>query len=402
MFLRKIVDFFGGYVIISLKGFYIERFINICVRRSVRIWNIKRQDKTRATVHMSIADFRRIRPVARKTFTKLCILKKCGLPVLLYRYRKRYVLFVGMAALFVFMLVMSQYIWIVDVRGAESVERAEIISAAYDAGIFEGAKKKDLKDIQKLRDVIISRVDELAWAWVYIEGTKATVEVRERILPPTVVDKSIPCDVIAMRDGLIKKITVKEGVTNLKAGDAVLAGEVVISGTVMSKDMTGVRQVHALGTVEASTWHEKKGIYKLYDEIRIPTGERKSFNTINLFSEKINLFFDNSVEYKEYDKKESRHELKIGNNYIGIGIENVTCDEVVVEKEAVPLETVIERARDELEAEIGSELLQGAVLVDNKLEYRQLDSETIEVTVTMEFIEKIGTEKLINTENSGG
>lgn len=400
MFLRKIVDFFGGYVIISLKGFYIERFINICVRRGIRIWSIKRRSDRLAVIRISIADFKRIRPVARKTYTHIDIIQKCGFPVLLHRYRKRYVLFAGFAVLTVFMIVMSRFVWIIDVRGNESIADTQIIQAARDAGVFEGAKKSDLGNIQGIRDVIVNRVDNLAWAWVYIEGSKATIEVREKILPPQVVDKSLPCSVIAMRDGLVEKITVKEGTTQLKKGDALLAGEVAISGVVMNKDMTGVRYVHALGTVEAKTWHEKTGVYKLYDEIRIPTGRKKTKCTLNLFSKKIPLFIKNEVDYPDYDKKESKKEFKIGdNNYVGVGLDTVTYEEVSVTRENVPSETVIERAKNELEEKIAKELLPGAVRTDNTLDWRQIDEETIEVTVSMEFIEKIGTEKQISIEN---
>lgn len=400
MFLRKIVDFFGGYVIISLKGFYIERFINICVRRGIRIWNIKRSTKNFAVARISVSDFGKIRPVAKKTHTKLHILKKCGLPVLLYRYRKRYVLFAGIIVLLLFMTYMSGHIWIIEVSGTESISDDVIMLAANEAGVFEGAKKRDLKDIQRIRDVILSRVDDLAWAWVYVEGSKATIEVREKILPPEVVDKNLPCNVIAMRDGLIKKITVKQGVTDLKEGEAVTAGEVVISGTVMNKDMTDFRYVHALGTVEALTWHEKKGTYKLYDEIRVPTGRRINKRTIDLFSKKIKLFSNDGVDYSDYDKTENKTELRLGKNcYIGIGMQTVTYEEVTVVREELPLETVVERAKNALEESVAKELITGAELVDSKTEYRQTDAQTVEVTVTMEFVEKIGTEKQISIEN---
>ena len=181
MFLRKILDFFGGYVIISLKGFYIERFINICIRRGIKVWQIKRPEKNRAVVCMKISGFRQIRPVARKTYTTLHIIKKCGLPILLYKYRKRYVLFAGTAVILIFMFVMSQFVWIIDVKCAENIPKETIIQAAKEAGVYEGARKSQLKDIQKIRDIILNRVNDIAWAWVYIEGSKATIEIREKI-----------------------------------------------------------------------------------------------------------------------------------------------------------------------------------------------------------------------------
>lgn len=398
MFLFKILDFFFGYVIITLKGFYIERFINICMRRNIRIWGIKRLDKNKAVVCMRIAEFKKIRPIVRKTYTMAHIEKKCGLPILLYRYRKRYVLTVGVCAVFLFMTVMSNFIWIIDVKGLENLSKEEIIQAANEAGVYEGARKRNLKNIQNIRDVINNRVDGLAWIWIYVEGAKATIEIREKTLPPMVVDKNMPCDVAAMKDALIKKITVKEGTTVFKPGDAVLAGETVISGTMFNNDNSKVRYVHALGVVEASTWYEKKGTYKLYEEIRTPTGNEKNKYTLNLFSNTVNLYFNNEIPYENYDKTEFNNELKIGDAYVGIGIGGNGYKEVTVERVQLPIETAVERAKNELEESIAKELTVGAELVDNKLTYKQLDDETIEVTVTMEFVEKIGTERKIQVQ----
>ena len=43
-----------------------------------------------------------------------------------------------------------------------------------------------------------------------------------------------------------------------------------------------------------------------------------------------------------------------------------------------------------MEEKIAKELLPGAELVEENVFHRQIDDETVEVSVTMEFIEKIG------------
>ena len=50
----------------------------------------------------------------------------------------------------------------------------------------------------------------------------------------------------------------------------------------------------------------------------------------------------------------------------------------------------------ELEKEISKELLFGAELIDKKTETEKIDDETVKVTVIMNFIEEIGTEKRID------
>lgn len=396
MFFNNIFQFWKGYVILYLKGHDIERFFNICRRRGIRLWGIQRPENTEAVLCMELADFRKIRPVAYKTKTKVRIQKKRGVPMLLYKYRKRYFLFLGAVLLICFLAVMSQFVWSIEVEGLDDVDRQQVLAAAEYAGVRIGAWKGGLKDGQAMKDIILNRVPDISWTWVYLKGTKAVIRVEEKILPPVLLDKSVPCDVIARRDGLVKKITAKNGEPLVKTGEAVLAGDVIIAGTLADEEAGTYRLVHAMGAVEASTWHEKTGEYKLYYETRRPTGEKKTYRTLDLFSQKINLFRKNSIPYAEYDTIKDKKELALGKDgYLGIGMESVTYAEVDVVREPIAKDTALEIAQSELEAQIAKELLPGAVRVSSDLRHEQIDSETIRVTLTMEFVEQIGTENPI-------
>lgn len=398
MILLKILDFFMGYVIISLRGRYTERFINICVRRGIRVWRIRRRSETQMTLCMRMADFVNIRSVARKTYVKVHIIQKKGLPALMRRYRKRYVLFVGTLLVLICAAVMSGFVWIVEVRGTENIPPERVLQAAAEAGIYKGARKSALKDVGAVRNIISDRINELAWVWVYIDGVKATIEVKEKSAPPYVVDKKTPCDVVALRDGIIKQITVKEGNTYLKPGDAVLAGETVIYGTMLNSDNTKVSYVHALGIVEVYTNYEKSGEYKLYKEIRTPTGKSEHKYTLNLFSKQFRLYRNENVQYKEYNKTQKNRELTICGIDTGIGLSSVDYDEVSVTRESISEDTATEYARDELEALIAAQILPQSQLTDRNITYDYVDDETIRVTVSMSFTERIGTEKPIQIQ----
>lgn len=395
MFLNNIFQFWKGYVILYLNGFYMERFINICMRRCIRLWGIARTGKTNGIVCMSIGDFRNIRPVAYKTKTAVRIKKKCGLPILLHRYRRRYVLAAGLAALVAFIAVMSQFIWSIDVVGADHSDPAQIMAAAEKAGVRIGVFKGALKSGQEMKDIILNNTTDISWAWVYIKGTKAVVEVKESILPPAVIDKSQPCDVVAARDALIRKVTVKNGKSAVQPGDAVLAGDVIIAGT-LEFENSPYKLVHAMGTAEASTWHEKTGEYKLYYETRVPTGNQKTYHTLRLFSKNVHLFFKNRIPYAEYDTIENSRELQLGKDrFLGIGLDSVTYKEMETHREPISYETAVELARRDLEEQIAKELLPGADKVAEHIKDEKIDDETIRVTLTMEFVEQIGVENPI-------
>ena len=78
-----------GYVRVEIEGFFIEKFINICTYRNIKLNNVKRLNGCVLEAQVSINDFRKLRDVCKKTKCRLKILDKKGVPFFLYRYRKR-------------------------------------------------------------------------------------------------------------------------------------------------------------------------------------------------------------------------------------------------------------------------------------------------------------------------
>jgi hypothetical protein len=63
-----------------------------------------------------------------------------------------------------------------------------------------------------------------------------------------------PCDVVADKDGIIESIQIKAGLGMKKAGDTVVQGDILVTGTMVSA-LDEVRQVHAMADVTLRTWH---------------------------------------------------------------------------------------------------------------------------------------------------
>lgn len=398
MFFIKLFYFLKGYVIIRAEGFFIERFINICIRRDIALKKIKRTGENTISAELSFSDFKKIRPVARKARVKIKILKKCGLPNLKKRYKKRYAFFIGAFLFVLFFAVSSRFIWTVEINGADTLSKALILDVLKTEGVYTGALKCKMSEPREIKDSLMRSFNNISWAWAYVEGSKIRIEINEGTLPPMIVDNSLPCDIIAMRDGLIEKMTVTTGESRVEKGTAVMAGDLLIAGTLTKKDGSFLKTVHASGEVFARTWHEKTGTYTLTNHHRIPTGRTKACYTLDLFSKTINLgSFKNT--YKDYDTYKKKHEAKIGKKYyLGLGLTVTEYCEVETVEEIIPYESAVAFAEYDLEQQIAKDLLPGAVLCDKKTTVKNIDDHTIEVTLLMEFTEKIGTQAIIYKE----
>lgn len=92
--LRKLVQYGKGYLKIHVSGYFAERFLNGCSHKKIRLWDLKPVPGG-YEMCVTISGFRKLKPIIRKTGTKVVIVKRSGLPFLLFKYRKRRLFFTG-------------------------------------------------------------------------------------------------------------------------------------------------------------------------------------------------------------------------------------------------------------------------------------------------------------------
>ena len=90
MFIKIIFSYLQGFLRITIEGYYIERFINICKNKKIAIWNLKRNSNITLSLNVRIKEFKQICKIAKKTGCKLKIKNKKGLPFLLHKYKRRF------------------------------------------------------------------------------------------------------------------------------------------------------------------------------------------------------------------------------------------------------------------------------------------------------------------------
>lgn len=390
MFLDKIFQFAKGYVILYLEGCSIERFLNLCLHQEISLLRLEKKEKTKAYVAVSFRDFARLRPIAKKTRTRVRIMKKCGIPMLLQKGKRRMVFALGFFAFLLCLAVTSQFLWSVEVVGVPKEESAELLKAAELAGVRVGAWIPGLPSGNDRKDIILQNTEQITWAWVYIRGTKAVVEVRKGTSPPAVFDPMRAVDVVAARDGIVCKVIAKNGRIVCERGEAVLSGDLLISGE---------EKKHAQGEVYAYTWHKASGKFRRYKTSDQLTGDTKSFYSLTLFSREIPLYFRLSVPFSEYRLEETKREFFWGREKASVvGFQQLCYREKKVSREPLSDDAVCELARYELEEQIAENLLPGAVRQGEEISMTPMDEDWMLVSLSMNFIEQIGQEQEITQQ----
>lgn len=349
------ISYILGYVRITVEGYYIERFINICINNKILIWNIKREKGgVKILLNVGINDFKKLGQIAKKTKCKIKIYRKRGMPFLLNRYRKRKIF--GLFLIIVIMLIMisSNYIWNVDIQIEDNEQLEGIAQELEEAGLTVGKNKNKIKTSEIIQYVRLKRKD-ISWIGIELKGTNAIVKLVKAQEAPEIIDENDYTNIVANRSGIITKIVAQNGTAKVKVGDTVETGTVLIEGTMEGK-YTDLRYVHSIGEVEAKVWYSKtKKIYYTNEEKEYTKNEENKYS-IKINNFRIN-FYKTLSNFEIYDTIEKEEKAKIFSNlYLPISLvkttnreqKNVEIQHTLEEAEKIG----IAQAKQELEAEI--------------------------------------------------
>ena len=386
MFFYILWNFLIGYLVIRVEGVSLEKFINLTVTNGIYLWGINRQNYTTLTAKISIKGFRKLHGLSRKVHCRIRIVDKRGLPFIIYRYRNRKMLAVGMVVFVLILYGFSSFVWSVEVQGTESISPEKLIKELEALGVKPGAFKPML-DSFTIENQIILNMPGISWASLELRGSRAILRVKESVKPPAIVDKDTPSNIVASKDGIIHDMIVLDGQAVVKEGDTVKEGQLLISGIIDHSDTIGVRYVHSMGQVIARTWYEETLELSLNEPYRQRTGRKAEIKYIGWDRLKV-PYSKEAVEYADYDVEV----LKDG----------FFITEIYYEVEEVYWKSNIKKARKKLE-ELAEEKVKqavprGAKIIDKKVKYDMIESDKLIAVIYIEALEDIGMQQTIVTQ----
>ena len=326
MFVVRLIRFLFGYVIFTAKGGFPERFINLCRRNGILLWELKSENSV-ITACTDRTGYKKIRTAARKSGMRVRMKKKVGLPFFLDRHSRRVGVLIGVCLCVAVLLILSTRIWSIDVTGNVRVSEEKIIGVFEALGVKRGASGAAI-DIKITEIEALKKLPEISWLNVNIEGSAARIEVRETVETPEIDFDGEPTDIVAARDGQIVILRPFSGTEEQKIGNAVLKGDPLISGIVENKDLT-VSFCRSRGYVVARTARNESVSQPQKIKVRRKAGEKKSY-ILNF------LFFDIPLgEISGENLYRESSEIFINGVTLPVGL--TECREIIFEESELTL-----------------------------------------------------------------
>ncbi len=308
-------NYIRGYVNIEVTGFSVDRFINLAVHKGIYLWDIEYRESG-MLMKVSIDGFKMLRTCAKKTKCRVKIVSKLGYPFVMHRYRKRKILLGGAVFFIIFLYIFSSFYWLIDVKGNERLKKEDIIEFCKTEGLRQGVLRYKV-DIKILERKLLNAFPDIGWINIHVKGTQAVVNIAEIIPKQPIIDNSVPCDIIAKKDGLITSMATSSGTPLVRQKDVVKKGDVLVSGelTVVKNNAEVITEyVHARSEVFAKEFYEIiLTIPFSYTEKQYTQKIKKRYSII-IFNKNINLYFSR-ISFVNYDKITNETQLRAGADY---------------------------------------------------------------------------------------
>ena len=319
--MTALLRYLSGYVCVELTGYATERFLNLCTNHDINLWNMDHKEDT-YTFCMSLEDFWKIRPMVRKTRTKIRVTKRCGLPFFLYRYRKRKMFLLGLLLCVGIVYAFSCYVWNIEICGNSTLSDDTVYRYLESEKIRVGTAKGKV-DCEKLEAKIRQHFSNVIWTSVRLEGTKLTVDVKENLITQEPQEKQETeteeaQDLVADKDAVILSIVTRNGTPKVKAGDKVKKGKALVLGRIDiyndAKEIAGYRYCKADADIIAQTSYPYRYEVPTLVQKKAYTGKEKKRYSFWYRNKYIGLY-QNGISYRFYDKESEKKQLCVMENF---------------------------------------------------------------------------------------
>lgn len=293
----------------TVEGLNVERFVRCAGEHGLRLSNMRRSAPRRLIGLVAEEQLPALQEAAVSGGWKLTVGRRKGAGHILDWLRRRWLLAAAGMAAGIALFGAAQVMWQVEIIDGGTYA-ADIRAALKDMGVTAPMLRSQV-DIGELRDTLEWRYPRIAWFECGWRGTTLVVRPVEGVLPRKDEATDGSCDVIAVRDGVIKSIVTHAGTPAVEPGDIVRQGEVLIRGEERTSEGL-IRPVAARGIVTARVWEGASVIFPAYETVTVYTGSTDTVWTIR--TPWFDLWQMEASSYLQYDTEVK--EIPIGGLFL--------------------------------------------------------------------------------------
>ncbi len=346
-----------GYARFSVIGGSPERFFSLSARSGAYLWDITGAPDGGACV--AARRYRYLRRNARRSGCRLRVRERHGLPFILARTKHHPGLWAGSAAFFAVLYVLSMQVWCVQITGCETVSPSQIETALAAGGLSQGVWKRNVAP-EKLAQQILLQFPQLRWMSINTHGCVAQVEVREKTEKPQITNQKTACNIKASTTGQIISMHVYAGTPAVRKGDAVVEGQLLVSG-VVTDQAGGSTLLHSSAEIMAETVRNvtvKVGLNRRKYE---PTGRAVVRRNLDLLGATIPITLSTQPK-GNYEMSCEKADVSLFGTMLPVCIYSERWEEMRPVDFVLTREQALALAKEEVQKQVLAQMQSGSIL----------------------------------------
>lgn len=222
-----------GRVRFRAEGGDAEKLLTACAGQGIPVSGV-RATALGFTAWTPARCYHRLRPLARRSHTRVRLAKKQGLCFVLLRWRGRWGLVLGPLVLAAVLAFSGNVVWAIRFDGLPAAQQIQLRSQLLQAGIWEGAWLRP-DSLDAARQELLAQNEEYSWLTLNFYRGRLVVEASQ-LRPAPELPQGQSCDLVSVADGVVLEVNIQSGQPLCSPGQTVAKGQQLAAGRYQDRD----------------------------------------------------------------------------------------------------------------------------------------------------------------------
>lgn len=300
-----------NYYEIEISGKYVKNLFSNIISNKINMYDIK-YSSNKISFKVTYEDYLKIKAI--KTTCNVNINKTYGKNKFILLFNKYKVFFISFVISIIIIYLFSRMVFFIKINNnnkeINEILKQEMINNKLTIYSF----KKQYKKLKSISNKIKNNNKDL-FEWLEISTNGVYYEINYIERKSVEEDKNnIKHNIIASKNGLIKKLDITKGSIVKNVGDYVSKDDLIVTGIITKNDEVK-NVVDAKGKVYAEVWYKVKISYPFVKKEYEKTNKSKITLSLTIFDKEIKIF-----SFTKNELKKEKNIYLINNNLFNIKI----------------------------------------------------------------------------------
>lgn len=363
---------------VCIEGVNLEKLLREAPRSGVTLRGVRRLEGRRISARVSLIQMKALKALCARFGWELSEIH-AGFCVRAIRLvRRRAALPAGLVLCAAAVWLSSQMILAVRIEHAME-HTAEVRRFLSESGVHPGRMKAAFST-DDLRARLNYAVPGLAFASLSYKGSTLVVDCRGEQAAQRLDLPGGGMDLVASREGIVTRISVRSGTPRVSPGEAVRKGQLLVEGVERS-ELGELRAVRAQGEVTARVWSQGSAKVSLYETRTAETGNVRRRVTLH------SPFHMRVVrDAQPFESQDVSTEIEpVVGLYLPLWRKIDTYAQTVVERAPRDRADAASWAQGAAQEIAKKQCPYGALILDKTVDYSMIDNEFLYAVVVLEY-----------------